>query len=223
MLNGCDDCFITQVLSRSTFGENCIGGNILDLILTSDPERILEIDYGPEVSFGIERVLNNINEGEILKKLKNLKESKSMSPDQIHPMVLKECAMEFAIPLTKLFRESIKQGKIPNSWRFANISPIFKKGHRTARANYRPISLTSVISKILERIIRDELLGHLMENRLVTRSQHGFVPSKSCLSNLLETLDSITSSLVEGNSVDGILLDFAKAFDLVPIAGWFKK
>ena len=79
------------------------------------------------------------------------------------------------------------------------------------RSNYRPIALNSVISKILERIIRDELLRHLIENRLINKAQHGFVPSKSCLSNLLETLDFITSSLVESNSVD-----FAKAFDLVP-------
>ena len=147
------------------------------------------------MNFGTERVLAKIlNEFEIGKSLISLKESKSMGPDQKHPMILKECALEFAKPLTILFQESIKQGKIPNSWRFANISHIFKKGHRTLRSNYIPISLTSVISKILERIIRDELLGHLIENRLINKAQHGFVPSKSCLSNLLETLDFITSS-----------------------------
>ena len=126
--------------------------------------------------------------------MKTLKRSKSMGPDQIHQMILKECASEFAIPLTSFGNRL----KIPNSWRFANISPIFKKGHRTLRSNYRPISLTSVISKILERIIRDELLGHLVENNLASKAQDGFVPAKSCLSNLLETLDFITSSLVEG-------------------------
>ena len=97
-------------------------------------------------------------------------------------MILKECALEFAKPLAILLRESIKQGKIPNSWRFANISPIFKKGHRTLRSNYRPISLTSVISKILERIIRDELLRHLIENRLVNKAQHGFVHHQKAVS-----------------------------------------
>ena len=66
-----------------------------------------------------------INEFEIGKSLKSLKESKSMDPDQIHPKILKECALEFAKPLKILFGESIKQAKIPNSWRFANISPIF--------------------------------------------------------------------------------------------------
>ena len=59
-------------------------------------------------------------------------------------------------------------------------------------------------------------MGHLVENKLVSKAQHGFVQAKSCLSNLLETLDFITSSLVEGHCVDEIILDFAKAFDLVP-------
>ena len=77
-------------------------------------EPLPEFERRTSVSFGIERVLNKINENEIERRLKSLKESKSMGPDQIHPMILKECAMEFAIPLTKLFRESIKQGKIPN-------------------------------------------------------------------------------------------------------------
>ena len=101
-------------------------------------------------------------------------------------------------------------------WRFSNISPIFKKRHRTFRSNYRPISLTTVISKILERIIRDELLGHCVDNSLVFKPQHGFLPAKSCLSNPVETLDFITSSLVEGHCVDEIILDFEKAFDLIP-------
>ena len=145
-----------------------------------------------------------------------------MGPDQIHPMILKECASEFAIPLTKLFRESIKQGKIPNSWIYANISPIFKKGHITLRSNYRPIILT-IISKILERIIRKELFGRLIDNSLLSITQHGFVPAKSCLSKLLETLDLITSSLAEGHCVDKILLNFSKAFDLVPYRRLIKK
>ena len=98
--------------------------------------------------------------------MKNLKESKSMVRNQIHPMILKKCTVEFAIPLTKLFRESIIQGQNQKSWRLANNSPIFKKRHRTLRYKYRPISLTSVISKILERTIRDEFLGHLVENSL---------------------------------------------------------
>ena len=132
-----------------------------------------------------------------------------MGPDQIHPMKFKECAIEFAIPLTKLFRETIKQRKIPYSWRFANISPIFKKGHRTLEFKYRPISQTSVIFKILERIIRDDFLGLIIENNLVSNAQHGFIAAKSCLSNPLETLELISSILVEVHCVDEIILSVA--------------
>ena len=89
--------------------------------------------------FGTERALAKINDLEIGKSLKNLKESKLMGPDQIHPMNLKECVLEFAKALAILVREPIKQGKIPNWWRLANISPIFKIEHRTLRSNYRPL------------------------------------------------------------------------------------
>ena len=115
-----------------------------------------------------------------------------------------------------IFCESLIQGKIPDEWKLAIICPIFKKGSRTNPSNYRPISLTSIICKIIESIIRDELLKHLMVNKLLSKAQHGFIPRRSCLSNLLETLDFITSTLADGQNVDEIMLDFAKAFDLVP-------
>ena len=116
------------------------------VFIKEPPGSLSDFENRTNVSFGIENVLFKINELEIEKRLNRLQESKSMGPDQIHPKILKECAKELAKPLKILFRESIKQGKIPNSWSLANISPIFKKGHRTLRSNYRPISLTSVIS-----------------------------------------------------------------------------
>ena len=82
--------------------------------------------------------------------------------------------------------------------------------------NYRPISLTSITCKVLESIIRDQLMEHLVKNNLIVGSQHGFVPKKGCVSNLLETLDTITSDLAKGTSIDEIYLDFSKAFDTVP-------
>ena len=94
----------------------------------------------------------------------------------------------------------------------ANISPIFKKEHRNPCSNYRPIFL---ISKILERIISDEFLGHIVDYSFLSKAQHGFVPVKSCLSKLLETLNYITLSHRDGHCEDEILSDLAKAFDLV--------
>ena len=181
---------------------------------TFDP--LPEFKKRTENLFELNQILSHLNETEIERRLKALKVNKSMRIDGVHPMVLSECAAAFATPLVILFRKSLMQNKIPNLWKLALISPIFKKGSRTLAANYRPISLTSIVCKLLESIIRDEFLNHLILNKLLNPAQHGFVPHRSCLSNLLETLDFITASLADGLNVDEVLLDFAKAFALVP-------
>jgi len=97
----------------------------------------------------------------------------------------------------------------------ANVSPIFKKGTITRPDNYRPVSLTSQISKCFESIIRDTLVHHLESNDLLFESQHGFRQGKSCLSNLLTFLDKVTTYIDDGNNIDVIYLDFVKVFDKV--------
>ena len=95
------------------------------------------------------------------------------------------------------------------------MTPLFKKGCAFSANKYRPISLTSVTCKLLERFIRDNLVEHLNNNNLIANEQHGFVPKKSCLTNLLETADEISNSLASKKSIDILLLDFSKAFDKV--------
>ena len=112
--------------------------------------------------------------------------------------------------------DSLEQGEIPNFWKLANISPIYKKGSKILAENYRPVSLTSAPCRILESMIRDRILDHLNHNAPITKKQHGFVKGKSCTTNLIETLDEITKSLDKRVPVDVIYLDFAKAFDSVP-------
>ena len=97
----------------------------------------------------------------------------------------------------------------------ANITPIYKKGSRSEAGNYRPVSLTSVVCKLLESIIRDQILGYLNQT-VLTNAQHGFVQGKSCFTNLLEVLEHWTSSMDEGYGVDVIYLNYRKAFDTVP-------
>jgi len=97
----------------------------------------------------------------------------------------------------------------------ANISPIFKKGHKVDPENYRPISLTSVPSKIMESIIRDQIVKRFDETSFVSVHQHGFTGGRSTLTNLLETLESWTRLLDEGYGLDVAYLDFRKAFDRV--------
>ena len=115
-----------------------------------------------------------------------------------------------------LYRKSVCDGQLPLDWRSASITPIFKKGSRVSTGNYRPVRLTSVPCKVLESIIRDDMLSHLESHKLIAEEQHGFVKNKSCLTNLLETLDDVTSALDSGEGLDMVFLDYKKAFDSVP-------
>jgi hypothetical protein len=115
-----------------------------------------------------------------------------------------------------IFKKSVSTGSVPEDWKCANVTPISKKGSRSDPGNYRPVSLTSVCCKLLESIIRDDLMSHLEKNKLIGPSQHGFLPGKSCGTNLLEFLERVTSRIDDGKPFDVVFLDFAKAFDKVP-------
>ena len=106
---------------------------------------------------------------------------------------------------------------VPKDGKDANVTPIFKKGAKSSPDNYRPVSLTSVPCKIMESIMRDKMVDHLLENKLINNSQHGFMQKKkSCTTNLLEFLEKVTESIDSGTPMDIIYLDFSKAFDKVP-------
>ena len=92
----------------------------------------------------------------------------------------------------------MEDGELPEDWRLANVTPIFKKGSRTKPENYRPVSLTSIPCKIMESIVKDGLMAHLEENSLMNPSQHGFMPGKSCATNLLEFLEFVTRIVGKG-------------------------
>ena len=100
-------------------------------------------------------------------------------------------------------------------WRNDNVLPIHKKGDRTDPSNYRPVSLTSQVCKVLESIVKDKVVEHLKTNNILSDNQHGFREGRSCLTNLLETLEAWTGFLDDGDGVDVAYLDFRKAFDLV--------
>ena len=153
----------------------------------------------------------NIREEVVFKLLRQLRPEKSMGVDCVHPFVLKTCAVAMATPLTKIFRQSLKEGMVPNAWREANVTPIYKKGSRAEAANYRPISLTSVPCKLMERLVRTTIVHHLERCRLTTPAQHGFVQRKACVTNLLECADFVTEAAARGRWVDVIYLDYSTA------------
>ena len=157
-----------------------------------------------------------VTKDKVLSKLNNLNITKAQGPDGIHPCMLYELRNELAEPLTILFNKSLEERTVPKDWKEAQITPIFKKGNRNAPTNYRPVSLTSVVCKVLESIIKAHMMEHLLSNDLISERQHGFVPKKGCSSNLLESVESWLNSLEQGDSVDIFFLDYSKAFDRVP-------
>ena len=84
-----------------------------------------------------------------------------------------------------MFNMSLQEGIVPLEWKEANIIPLFKKGPRNKSVNHRPVSLTSVICKLLETIIRDHMMDFLIKHKLINPSQQGFLKASSCLKNLL--------------------------------------
>ena len=158
----------------------------------------------------------NFTLDDVRKKLRNLKPDKSPGIDSIHPYVLREVADEMAIPLYHIYRKSMVEGVVPEDWRLARVVPIFKKGSKSKASNYRPVSLTSVPCKVMESLVRDAVLNHVNVNNLLSTEQHGFTSGRSCMTNLLVTLEDITKNLDEGLGVDVIYLDYSKAFDTVP-------
>ena len=120
-------------------------------------------------------------------------------------------------------QKSLNTGVVPRDWRTANVAPIFKKGSRSSPGNYRPVSLTSVTCKVMEQIVKDAIVDHLDQNRLMRKSQRGFMRGRSCTTNLISFLDRITEALDNGEPADVIFLDFAKAFDKVPVARLLEK
>ena len=91
-----------------------------------------------------------------------------------------------------MFNLSLREGTVPHKWKHANVVPIFKKGNRCKAENYRPVSLTSVVCKLLESLLRDHMVDFLEKHNLLKDTQHGFLRGRSCLTNLLEYTEIIS-------------------------------
>ena len=142
--------------------------------------------------------------------------SKSTGPDELSPRIIKELKDEIAAVLTFLFNQSLSSGVVPSDWRIANIFALHKKGAKDQPENYRPISLTSICSKVLEHIVYSSISRYLDENNILTPRQHGFRPGHSCESQLILAVDDWAKSLDTGHRTDIAIFDFSKAFDSVP-------
>ena len=136
-------------------------------------------------------------------------------PDGVPAILLKECKDSLKLPLHMLWTKSFEDAEIPNLMKMGQVAPVHKGGARNEAKNYRPISLTSHIIKIFERIVVKRMTDFLESQNLLNNRQHGFRRSRSCLSQLLNHFQHLLDLMESGDAVDVIYLDFAKAFDRV--------
>ena len=168
---------------------------------------------------------DEVNEGDLYdievtrKKVEDaideLDENSTAGPDGIPAIFLKKTKKAISKPLALLLRKSIDEGAIHEMFKMAYVTPIHKGGSRQKPEQYRPVSLTSHIMKIFERVIKKEIMKHLTKNEMFNKGQHGFVPGRSTQTQLLSHFNDIFDTLAEGKRLDTVYLDFAKAFDKV--------
>ena len=170
----------------------------------------IPIDWSNDEAFDIEFSASKIES--ILRKVNS---NKACGPDAIHGKILKNCAASLSTPLSLIFSLSYNTGSIPKEWKVANVVPVHKKGSKDDVENYRPISLTSLVMKTFERIIKEELLLRIMP--LLDNRQHGFLNAKSCTTNMVHFSDSVVLSINDCKTfgTDVVYFDFSKAFDSV--------
>ena len=172
----------------------------------------------PTIGLRTEKIIQPliISPDAVLKKLLSLDTNKSVGPDNIHPMLLRRLANELKEPLTAILQKSLNEGQLPDDWRNAIISPIHKKGSKVIASNYRPISLTSIVCKILESFVKEAVIKFLTEEKLISSKQYGFMEGRSTTTQLLYFMDKCADVISRGDVVDTVYFDFAKAFDTVP-------
>jgi len=152
---------------------------------------------------------------DVLSAISKLKPNLSAGPDNLPPLLFKKLQYCLAYPIAALFNQLFSVGVVPPEWKNATITPVFKKGVASDVANYRPISLTCVASKIMERVIATKIYSHLLCNDLLSCTQHGFVKGRSTTTNLLEAMNDWTLAVQDKRAVIVAYIDFSRAFDSV--------
>ena len=146
--------------------------------------------------------------------LATLDPTKAMGIDGIGPRVLKFCALLLSQPLYDLFCLSLKHHDLPEEWQCHLVIPIFKSGDKSSVKNYRPISLLCSVSKVLERLVYNKIIGTIRDR--LTNCQYGFFEGRSSLHQLIIFINQINNALDNIGQVDALYLDFHKALNSVP-------
>jgi hypothetical protein len=175
-------------------------GSLPGILLPSLPPLFSDVHFFPD---------------DVLHTLLALKSRFSFTPDQIPPILLKNVAYSIAQPLSHIFNFSIMTASVPRIWKSSFVTPIPKKGYSKLPNDYRPISITCIACRVMERLIAKEFRLYLDLNQLLPPAQHGFRKGHFVTTQLLECLNDWTHAISTGQNVDVLYYDFAKAFDTV--------
>lgn len=158
-------------------------------------------------------VLHPTTLAEVKQVIQSMKSKTSSGIDELSPKTLKLCKEELAQPLVNIVNKSFSQGIFPSQLKIAKVLPKHKKGDKKQPSNYRPISLLSTFSKIIEKITLNRLLQHIKTFNMLTVHQHGFTAGRSTVTALISLIEGLIDNIEAGNTVTTILLDYSKAFD----------
>ena len=152
----------------------------------------------------------------VLNLLRGIDVNKAVGPDNLSPRVLNDLSETLAEAITTIYQKSLEEETVPNDWLNARVVPMYKKkGERYDCENYRPISITCILCKVMEHIVASHIRKHLETNNILYPLQHGFRSKRSCETQLLEFINDITKNMENGLQADICILDFSKAFDKV--------
>lgn len=198
---------------------NC-PSKLVNIFATEFAKNFVDADYGhgtlPPETYCKDSITDiNISTDSVINALDGWKNGGLSGPDNLPCTLLKNCAAVVSPFIARLFNATLKFGAIPNEWSTAYVIPVFKKGNKLNASNYRPISITSPLCKMLEKFIANHILNFSLEHDIIPPSQHGFIPGRSVSTNLLSCINDWTLQLDKKQPVDVIYIDFCKAFDVV--------
>ena len=196
-----------------------IASKFLSCFQSSFSEERCVPDIPPKCDFPIECLQSfDISTSDIYRRMDSLQENKAPGVDGLSPVLLKRTAAVSSHIFQRILSLSLSAGKVPRSWKVANVCPVFKSGDRSDPSNYRPVALTSVASKMMESIVASAIENHLSANCPITSVQHGFRKRKSCVTQVLHLTNEWLTCLEGQRScpVDVVYLDFSRAFDKMP-------